>query len=291
MRNRVRLVRAFTMIEIIVVTAIVAALMALLLPVFVSARAAAQESACVSNLKNMSTAYTLYATDYDDTFCPPVLFSNLALYPLDGWYGALKSATEPVDLRSGLLYPYIEDTGIFDCPSIAVITDLSSQDRSYGLNDQLCITTVNLRTFDPTFHTVNSSDVEIPAETIMFGDCAENVAGPQVTRRAIIQFNSEFSNGVSRGFLHSRHVGRVATVSWIDGHVKAMPLSYNTRKDGAYSAEWEQANGLGDLLKFPRQYAGPTGTKPSVQDMYYYLVNKSVDPSAGLDTLTNWLVL
>jgi prepilin-type processing-associated H-X9-DG protein/prepilin-type N-terminal cleavage/methylation domain-containing protein len=283
---------AFTLIELLVVIAIILTIAGLLFPVFAAARSAAKTTACSSNVKQLTYAYLLYSTDYDDQLCPPVLFSNLALYPLNGWYGQLSSATEPVDLKNALLGPYLHNTAVFDCPTASVITEPTSQDRSYAINDQLCITTVNLTNFNPTFSTVNMSGVEMPAETILFGDGAENFTGPTVARRAILQFNTHFANGTLRGFLHARHGGKVATVSWLDGHVKSEHLSYNTRNDSSvYTAAWEQQNGLGDLLKFPRQYAHPTGTAPSLRDMYYYLPDKSVDKSANHNTLQDWLIL
>jgi prepilin-type N-terminal cleavage/methylation domain-containing protein/prepilin-type processing-associated H-X9-DG protein len=281
----------FTMIEILVVIAIIATLAGILFPVFSSAKAAAKKTACLSNLSQLTLAEMMYQTDYDDTLCPPVLFSNLALYPLNGWFGQAAVAGQPVNVKNALLAPYVKNTDIFNCPSIDVITDQASDDLSYAINDQLCITTVNLETFNPTFQTVNASSVEIPSETILFGDGAENVTGPEVVRRAILQFNPSFA-GKSRGFLHARHGGQTAIVSWLDGHVQSEHLSYNTRNDSAeYTAQWEQEEGLGDLLKYPRMYANPTGTAPSIRDMYYYLTNKSVDATAGHTTVTDWLLL
>lgn len=286
-----RVTCAFTMIEILVLVAIIATLAGILFPVFSSAKASAKKTACISNLQQLTLAEMMYQTDYNDTLCPPVLFTNLALYPLDGWFGQAAVPGQPVNVNNALLAPYVKNTEIFNCPSIDVITDQASDDLSYAINDQLCITTVNLETFNPTFQTVIGSSVEIPAETILFGDGAENVTGPEVVRRAILQFNPSFA-GRSRGFLHARHGGNMAVVSWLDGHVRAEHLSYNTRDDSPeYTAKWEQQEGLGDLLKFPRQYANPTGTAPSLRDMYYYLTNKSVDPTAGHNTLTNWLLL
>ena len=84
----------------------------------------------------------------------------------------------------------------------------------------------------------------------------------------------------------------MANVSWLDGHASSMHLSYNTRNDSTlYTAAWEQQEGIGDLLKYSRQYAQPIGATPSVQDMYYYLTDKSVDPTAGLNTFAQWLLL
>ncbi|MEL4411502.1 prepilin-type N-terminal cleavage/methylation domain-containing protein, partial [Shewanella algae] len=59
--------RAFTLIELLVVIAIIAILAAILFPVFAQAKAAAKKSACLSNTKQIGTAFNLYLADYDDT--------------------------------------------------------------------------------------------------------------------------------------------------------------------------------------------------------------------------------
>lgn len=55
--------KGFTLIELMIVIAIIAILAAILVPNFIRARAQAQLSACESNLKNMATAQEMYATD------------------------------------------------------------------------------------------------------------------------------------------------------------------------------------------------------------------------------------
>jgi prepilin-type N-terminal cleavage/methylation domain-containing protein/prepilin-type processing-associated H-X9-DG protein len=65
-----RKIRGFTLIELLVVIAIIAILAAILFPVFAQARAAARKAACVSNLKQIGLAFSLYAQDYDDMLVP-----------------------------------------------------------------------------------------------------------------------------------------------------------------------------------------------------------------------------
>jgi prepilin-type N-terminal cleavage/methylation domain-containing protein len=58
--------RAFTLIELLVVIAIIAILAAILFPVFAQAKLAAKKASDISNLKQLGTASTLYASDSDD---------------------------------------------------------------------------------------------------------------------------------------------------------------------------------------------------------------------------------
>lgn len=57
--------RGFTLIEMMIVVAIIAILVSILVPNFVRARAQAQTSACESNLKEIATAIELFQTDND----------------------------------------------------------------------------------------------------------------------------------------------------------------------------------------------------------------------------------
>ena len=60
----------FTLVELLVVLAIIAILVGLLVSAFAAARRSSQSTACISNLRQLHTAFQLYASANDDRVPP-----------------------------------------------------------------------------------------------------------------------------------------------------------------------------------------------------------------------------
>jgi prepilin-type N-terminal cleavage/methylation domain-containing protein/prepilin-type processing-associated H-X9-DG protein len=112
----------FTLIELLVVIAIIAVLAAILFPVFAQAREKARGAACLSNLKQIGTAWRLYTQDYDEMF-PTSDPGDVANMWVPGGQSQSLRCADMKD-RGGyggwvgnLLLPYARNNTIFQCPS------------------------------------------------------------------------------------------------------------------------------------------------------------------------------
>jgi prepilin-type N-terminal cleavage/methylation domain-containing protein len=92
--------RGFTLLELLVVVAIIAGLAASLFPVFTQAREKARRASCLSNMKQIGLGLAQYTQDYDEAF-PLVSFAT----PDDSWTTSMQ--------------PYVKSRQILRCPSDA----------------------------------------------------------------------------------------------------------------------------------------------------------------------------
>jgi prepilin-type N-terminal cleavage/methylation domain-containing protein/prepilin-type processing-associated H-X9-DG protein len=123
--------KAFTLIEVLVVIAIIAILMAILLPALNKAREQGQRAACKSNLKNYALGVYMYTIDYDDRFFDPYscYFSQPTPYPVEGGLSRprlMRWCNGDLYLRehpeyAGPFYPYLQEARSFICPTFSRI--------------------------------------------------------------------------------------------------------------------------------------------------------------------------
>jgi len=136
--------RGFTLIELLVVIAIIAILAAILFPVFAKAREKARQTACLSNLKQLTLAALQYAQDYDEMQVSYRVASSEPGCQLNWW---------------NQITPYTKNDQILVCPSV------SNWSCGYGINGSHV---------GPCGATIPLARVLQPAQALLFADMARD---------------------------------------------------------------------------------------------------------------------
>jgi prepilin-type N-terminal cleavage/methylation domain-containing protein len=137
--------RGFTLLELLVVTAIIGILASLLLPVLAKAKLKAQGIHCLNNTRQLTLGWLMYADDHDGWLCPN------GNGPGQGWVeGTMSFDGDSPDNTNTLnlvnapfakLGPYIRSAAAYHCPAdrstIRMGRKSYSRVRSLAMNDMV----------------------------------------------------------------------------------------------------------------------------------------------------------
>lgn len=230
----------FTLVELLVVVAIVALLVTMLVPSLQRARALARSAVCRSQLDSLVTANQTYAAEHKGLYVPAAsdIFWGAA-GNLHRWHGVRQNLTSPFDPAKGPLAPYVGFEGrVKQCPAFTDFRDeagavaYEAGSGGYGYSDIY----VGSQFWAYGFYHNSPGQrlgapmgkVTRPAETVMFTDAAmpqSDGARSYYVEESFCYcpFGLDHKGNVTAAFprqpsIHFRHLGQ-ANVAFCDGHV------------------------------------------------------------------------
>ncbi len=112
-----RFTDAFTLVELLVVMAIISILAAMLLPGLAMAKEKARSIFCLNNIKQIGIAMNLYADDHDDFLVPAEYSARRGSSAQEGWPTILYNRKYLPAERSPDHYAVPSGKSVFRCPS------------------------------------------------------------------------------------------------------------------------------------------------------------------------------
>ena len=209
--------RAFTLVELLVVIAVIGILAGLLLPGLARARSAADGARCVSNLHQSALAVQLYWDEHTG-----VAFSERTIRTNGGWrywFGWLQDGAEgqrSFDATQGALWPYFHGRGVEVCPSLNRASPLfkaKARGAAYGYAYNLLLGPRGLPGRALT-------SVARPAGLAVFADGGQvnDFQEPASAEHPMLEEFYYFDTNTVSSTVHFRHRGR-AQVAFADGHL------------------------------------------------------------------------
>ena len=271
----------FTLIEMLVVIALIAALAGLLLPALAKARSRAQAITCLNNARQLLNAWHLYATDNGDR-----LPYNLGGVPRAGavsprtdlnwvnnildWNVENSDNTNTATLTEASLGNYVgKSARVYHCPSDTV---LSERQRSAGWAQRV-------RSYSMNAMVGNAGELSDGGVNRNNPDYVQFFAMASIPHPTqIFVFLDEHPDSIDDGYFLNKYIEPGASFEWTD-----LPASYH-----AGAASFAFADGHSELHRWkndstrPPPYPGAAKfplkiTKQEAADYYWVISRMSVD--------------
>ena len=225
---------AFTLIEALVVVAVIGLIASFLLPALAQAKASAKRIHCVSNVRQLGLAAMAYWDDNEQLTFP--YFVGRDLHGATYWFGWLASGAEGtrrLDQRQGPLGPYIGSGSVELCPEFDYQHPLykpKAKGASAGFGYNLHLSPNGAAPLGEAMTSRRISQIRNPSALALFADAAQinDFQAPAAPDNPLIEeFYYISDGGSSYANGHFRHSNRANSV-FIDGHVEAVERSPET---------------------------------------------------------------
>jgi prepilin-type N-terminal cleavage/methylation domain-containing protein/prepilin-type processing-associated H-X9-DG protein len=218
--------RAFTLLELLVVVAVIGLLVALLLPAVHRAREKARDAQCRSNLRQICAATLAYAADHDGRF-PQAYHTEFSGGSMTtyAWDFVTVGSGPSAVVKPGPIFGRFADGRVFQCPSyVGAAPGTSDPYTGYNYNTSY----IGHGDLEPITQPVSIGMVINPAGTALFGD-GQWEGGANKFMRA--PFNDIPGGGDGDASLRAagtqgfRHLDRT-NIAFCDGHVESFETIY-----------------------------------------------------------------
>lgn len=231
--SRENLRHGFTLIELMIVVAVIAVLIAILVPSLAASRVRARTTVCASNLRGLGIATSLYLDENGGEFFRYYMTAGPA-YPLGAgrlwWFGfeaggPVAGTNRPLDKSASPLAPYTASLAEkMMCPEFpyddsGFYPKFSQHAASYGYNLKLGPTSM-LTSSNRQMYLSRMKDVVVFADGIHFD------FGTTFNEGHYLQYTAGAT--IPSGYAHFRHPRKVsgeAQMVYLDGHVDSQRLS------------------------------------------------------------------
>jgi len=215
---------------LLVVIGIIAVLVGILMPAMNRAREEARRTLCLSNVRQLTAAWLMYANEHKGRYCssntqaaPPLSPNNwVTAFGHNGFHlGGFKDPLPDIfwswnaagvvsqDIKAGMIWPYTKDVGIYRCPST-----VQTPNSSYQINGLLA----GEIGIPQTFFTL--SQIKHPSGTFVFIEGFDPNGWLINSFKTPIYPSKQFANSGAPGQNHQQGNSTLGgtAISFADGH-------------------------------------------------------------------------